>query len=130
MLSFPNCKPFIFLFFVGEYNLHSLCSSSSKQSTPQRNCNLLWNGYGYWANKITWVPLCPSSSEWHYPAREFGKTRRSVLWVFGDSVSSQFYHQVKFHPLCKRNFARCMYCLLYTSPSPRDKRQSRMPSSA
>jgi len=23
-----------------------------------------------------------------------------------------------------------MYCLLYTSPSPRDKRQSRMPSSA
>ena len=24
----------------------------------------------------------------------------------------------------------CDYCLLYTSPSPRDKRQSRMPSSA
>ena len=26
--------------------------------------------------------------------------------------------------------ALCGYCLLYTSPSPRDKRQSRMPSSA
>ena len=26
--------------------------------------------------------------------------------------------------------ALCMNCLLYTSPSPRDKRQSRMPSSA
>ena len=26
--------------------------------------------------------------------------------------------------------ARCVACLLYTSPSPRDKRQSRMPSSA
>ena len=26
--------------------------------------------------------------------------------------------------------ARMYYCLLYTSPSPRDKRQSRMPSSA
>ena len=25
---------------------------------------------------------------------------------------------------------RCEHCLLYTSPSPRDKRQSRMPSSA
>ena len=25
---------------------------------------------------------------------------------------------------------RCWACLLYTSPSPRDKRQSRMPSSA
>ena len=30
-----------------------------------------------------------------------------------------------------RNMLRSMYtCLLYTSPSPRDKRQSRMPSSA
>ena len=28
------------------------------------------------------------------------------------------------------NSVRIMYCLLYTSPSPRDKRQSRMPSSA
>ena len=27
-------------------------------------------------------------------------------------------------------FYLCMDCLLYTSPSPRDKRQSRMPSSA
>ena len=26
--------------------------------------------------------------------------------------------------------AKAIYCLLYTSPSPRDKRQSRMPSSA
>ena len=28
------------------------------------------------------------------------------------------------------NFARCKVCLLYTSPSPRDTRVSRMPSSA
>ena len=27
-------------------------------------------------------------------------------------------------------FGACIHCLLYTSPSPRDKRQSRMPSSA
>ena len=27
-------------------------------------------------------------------------------------------------------YAQCIGCLLYTSPSPRDKRQSRMPSSA
>ena len=33
--------------------------------------------------------------------------------------------------LCTRYVARVYYaCLLYTSPSPRDKRQSRMPSSA
>ena len=29
-----------------------------------------------------------------------------------------------------RDFTRNFVCLLYTSPSPRDKRQSRMPSSA
>ena len=27
-------------------------------------------------------------------------------------------------------FARLLYCLLYTSPSPRDRQKSRMPSSA
>ena len=30
----------------------------------------------------------------------------------------------------KENEIRSLTCLLYTSPSPRDKRQSRMPSSA
>ena len=30
----------------------------------------------------------------------------------------------------KRTHRLCNLCLLYTSPSPRDKRQSRMPSSA
>ena len=32
--------------------------------------------------------------------------------------------------LASRNIANLEVCLLYTSPSPRDKRQSRMPSSA
>ena len=38
-----------------------------------------------------------------------------------------------FKPLGKydaKNPAQDDFCLLYTSPSPRDKRQSRMPSSA
>ena len=29
-----------------------------------------------------------------------------------------------------KNLGQALFCLLYTSPSPRDKRQSRMPSSA
>ena len=33
-------------------------------------------------------------------------------------------------PPCRKKVARGKGCLLYTSPSPRDKRQSRMPSSA
>ena len=28
------------------------------------------------------------------------------------------------------SFVRCIICLLYTSPSPRDRQKSRMPSSA
>ena len=32
--------------------------------------------------------------------------------------------------MCRAELGQCLTCLLYTSPSPRDKRQSRMPSSA
>ena len=32
--------------------------------------------------------------------------------------------------VCTPVHSECSICLLYTSPSPRDKRQSRMPSSA
>ena len=43
------------------------------------------------------------------------------------------YPRFFLHPFVKRLFAKAtleVACLLYTSPSPRDKRQSRMPSSA
>ena len=40
-------------------------------------------------------------------------------------ISDKAY-QKKSYDLCEE----CCHCLLYTSPSPRDKRQSRMPSSA
>ena len=43
----------------------------------------------------------------------------------GDSRRSLMRHMTT-----GRNIGLCMNCLLYTSPSPRDKRQSRMPSSA
>ena len=35
-----------------------------------------------------------------------------------------------FYIMSDKWFDEYLYCLLYTSPSPRDKRQSRMPSSA
>ena len=38
------------------------------------------------------------------------------------------YFISEYHQFCSIN--KCNACLLYTSPSPRDKRQSRMPSSA
>ena len=36
----------------------------------------------------------------------------------------------KFDPVARKHVDYKETCLLYTSPSPRDKRQSRMPSSA
>ena len=48
---------------------------------------------------------------------------RHTIEVF-DNVGGEFF------PFQRIDGAQVMNCLLYTSPSPRDKRQSRMPSSA
>ena len=71
----------------------------------------------------------------------------SYHWIFMD-WTSKFFQTWIYHPLAakdvinwaknERNATIVSYrprrdknsCLLYTSPSPRDKRQSRMPSSA
>ena len=45
-------------------------------------------------------------------------------------VSSPYNPQSNDHAECAVKQAKYLFCLLYTSPSPRDKRQSRMPSSA
>ena len=44
-----------------------------------------------------------------------------------DSVLSRFNHQLKSSGI---NTSHTLSCLLYTSPSPRDRQKSRMPSSA
>ena len=49
--------------------------------------------------------------------------------VEGQYVASPWQHVAKLHEVAKY-FTEIGGCLLYTSPSPRDKRQSRMPSSA
>ena len=46
-----------------------------------------------------------------------------------EDVTPQMLCQCREH-LIDKSFAAIQGCLLYTSPSPRDKRQSRMPSSA
>ena len=50
-----------------------------------------------------------------------------------DRWTMLFVYRGKHCPRCKRFLNKLnavLPCLLYTSPSPRDKRQSRMPSSA
>ena len=56
-----------------------------------------------------------------------------VLVVDDHQVNRQVLHQqLEFlgHDVYEAEDGQCAFCLLYTSPSPRDKRQSRMPSSA
>ena len=59
----------------------------------------------------------------------------SVITTFKDELAKHgvifcsFSEAVKDHPELVRKYMGSV-CLLYTSPSPRDKRQSRMPSSA
>ena len=48
----------------------------------------------------------------------------------GMMMADQGADVIKVEPPLIGDLARVMGCLLYTSPSPRDKRQSRMPSSA
>ena len=63
------------------------------------------------------------------------------VYKHNKSVSENFYHkhnQYSYKPSSefdhiehiRKNSRIGSICLLYTSPSPRDKRQSRMPSSA
>ena len=63
--------------------------------------------------------------------RTVGKLASSVLEMIGDHVKTGITTE-KLDQICHDfivNDLDCI-CLLYTSPSPRDKRQSRMPSSA
>ena len=46
-----------------------------------------------------------------------------------DNIRIQSVHRAE-GDVIKKDDSLFSYCLLYTSPSPRDKRQSRMPSSA
>ena len=51
---------------------------------------------------------------------QVGKSMNQVQFILGSPMIKDPFHSNRWD----------YFCLLYTSPSPRDKRQSRMPSSA
>ena len=55
----------------------------------------------------------------------------SVIYsFFSFSIANSLYNQNKLFIFVIALFKDCKCCLLYTSPSPRDRTRSRMPSSA
>ena len=69
------------------------------------------------------------------PGQELVVKQIRKIPAFFNSVTGQFDQQAYQAALAQQNLTPAMLeqdlrCLLYTSPSPRDKRQSRMPSSA
>ena len=63
---------------------------------------------------------------------ECGSSEPYALQVTDNSMEPEFPKDciVIVDPSGSCNDGQYIFCLLYTSPSPRDKRQSRMPSSA
>ena len=57
------------------------------------------------------------------------KGRGIVKWQAFKTLPEQ-YEQLEQYIQDQNKIDKPIFCLLYTSPSPRDKRQSRMPSSA
>ena len=57
-----------------------------------------------------------------WAADEFRSTNGQLQWIIAEAL--------KKSGRLKKKSARAGSCLLYTSPSPRDRQKSRMPSSA
>ena len=55
---------------------------------------------------------------------------KNTIQIKGDFTSNEVQNQIKSYLVKKSEVVMSDICLLYTSPSPRDKTVSRMPSSA
>ena len=64
------------------------------------------------------------------PRKSTKKTPKPVRPQLGDGVEILNASSVLEDPITRTLEVNYMPCLLYTSPSPRDMRRSRMPSSA
>ena len=56
--------------------------------------------------------------------------KKKINWLYNIPIFSYLYLQGKCKNCKKKIPLQYLICLLYTSPSPRDRQKSRMPSSA
>ena len=64
------------------------------------------------------------------PEGKHGCHFRPTKTHVSEKYGRHFFIDIGMHFVSAPSLEKGGYCLLYTSPSPRDKRQSRMPSSA
>ena len=72
----------------------------------------------------------PSKFEWIEGERDGATGQQIVELVHAGKLWVSMRNTLAHHTALKEVVNQLYDCLLYTSPSPRDKRQSRMPSSA
>ena len=100
--------------------------SSSQSSSSARNTSN--NGDSH-ASGEKWSSTSPEINLWHVFEGEINRKGKPVGYHSrpnGQDAPNARIKSIKSKP----NNLGIYTCLLYTSPSPRDKRQSRMPSSA
>ena len=95
-------------------------------------CLILSISQNFANEKIKIGLVIPLSGEFKQVGNSILKTARLAINRIGDSRIEIIPRDTKSNPETTLKVSKELYehCLLYTSPSPRDKRQSRMPSSA
>ena len=104
-----------------------VCTSLSKDKNAQtlRTKNLT-KLFGDVFEEIVYLDTGADKDDALY---KLAKKYRGCLWVEDKVENAHAGDAVEFESVVMEHGYN-MHCLLYTSPSPRDKRQSRMPSSA
>ena len=83
-----------------------------------------------WSNNKNWLDLL-SDIKTKYPRVNLGSASIVNKQSIEDSLKVGLnFSMMKFWDKDLFNYAQSKNCLLYTSPSPRDRQKSRMPSSA
>ena len=109
-------------------------NTSYFQVRIMRNGNERSEGFGY--DELITNNHTP---EWHHIVWTIDKLGIWTVYLNGKNQNlkeSRYYHSSSTRnvqmsePILKKHFNRLYICLLYTSPSPRDRQKSRMPSSA
>ena len=77
------------------------------------------------------LTLTPLKDDYEYVIKDFIKSlRKSEFKIIETPLSTQIYGNYKELMSFLNDNIYHTFCLLYTSPSPRDRTRSRMPSSA